>query len=128
MPIRFERDDERRRLTVTASGPVTVSDVAEFISNQQAIGAWTYSVLLDAREADIVGFDREQVSGLADHLATVAGGRRRGPVAAVADAESSAELTRIYVALCSRVSGLVIGVFHDFASAEEWLAQIPPPC
>jgi hypothetical protein len=119
-------DPERQRLTVISTGPVTIADAMQIITEQEAVGAWHYSMLVDARGLDMIGFGEDSVDALVDHMTAVGAGRRHGPVAAVADPESVPELTRLYTTLCARVSGLVLGIFQDFESAEEWLATIPP--
>jgi hypothetical protein len=119
-------DRKRQRLTVTSSGPVTIHDAMQIISEQEAVGAWHYSMLVDARGLDLVGFREDSINVLADHMTEVGGGRLHGPVAAVADPGTVPALTSLYTALCTRVSGLVLGIFQDFESAEEWLAKLPP--
>lgn len=128
MPITFVHDKRRRRLLAEAKGIVTIKDVVEFISAQDAHGAWTDGVLLDASLSDVIGVEGN-LPALAEQLRLVARGRRRGPVAVVADPERVAEITRIYVYLCGQVSGLTIGVFQTRDEAEEWLEKIPldPP-
>ncbi len=124
MPITFEHDKRRRRLLATARGVVTMKDVVDFISAQDALGAWSDGVLLDASESETIGIEGN-LQGLAEQLRAVARGRKRGPVAVVADPERVAEITRIYVYLCAQVSGLTIGVFKDRREAEDWLERIP---
>lgn len=125
MPIHMTSEPDRQRLTLTSTGPVTINDAVQIISDQEAIGAWHYSILFDARGLDMIGFGEDSIDVLADHMTAVGAGRRHGPVAAVADPDTVAELTQLYAALCARVTGLVLGIFQDFQSAEEWLATIP---
>jgi hypothetical protein len=123
MPLNFIHDKRRRRLLAEARGLTTMRDVVDFIHKQDAIGAWSHGVLLDASELDAIGFEGN-LHALAEEMRAVARGRRRGPVAVVADPERVAEITRIYVYLCAQVSGLTIGVFHNRDEAEEWLEKI----
>jgi hypothetical protein len=126
MPSQMTIDPERQRLTITSKGPVTINDALRIISEQEAAGAWHYSMLVDARRLDLVGFGEDSINVLADHKTAVGGGRLHGPVAAVADPETVPALTSLYTALCTRVTGLVMGIFQDFESAEEWLGKLPP--
>jgi hypothetical protein len=119
-------DPERQRLTVTSTGPTTLVDAVQVISDQEAMGAWHYNMLVDTRGVDLIGFGEDSIDVLVDHMNAVGAGRRHGAVAAVADPETVAELTQLYATLCARVPGLVLGIFQDFESAEEWLAKIPP--
>jgi hypothetical protein len=125
LPILFERHDSRRTLLATAEGPVTADDILTFISTQSEIGSWRWRVLFDSRTIDLSTITDESVQQIAAHIERVAEGRRRGPMAIVADVERAARISQIYVAICAQVAGLVIGVFHDQENAESWLARIP---
>lgn len=125
MPITFVHDKRRRRLLAVATGRVTINDVVAFISAQDAAGAWSDGVLLDASASETVGFEQDSMRLVAAQMKAVARGRKRGPVAVVADPARVAEVTRIYVYLCGQVSGLTIGVFQDRDEAEDWLDRIP---
>lgn len=124
MPMSFVHDKRRRRILATAGGVVTLKDVVDFIAAQDALGAWSDGVLLDASELETIGIEGN-LQALAERMRVVARGRKRGPVAVVADPERVAEITRIYVYLCAQVSGLTIGVFKDRDEAEDWLEKIP---
>jgi hypothetical protein len=125
MPIRFDRDDTKRQLLATAEGPVTADEVCQFVSAQNAIGAWGWRVLFDSSQVDLSGLPPEGIQQIAEHINRVAQGRRRGPLAVVTDADRAARITQIYVVLCGQVDGLTVGVFDDRESAERWLARIP---
>jgi hypothetical protein len=124
MPITFVHDKRRRRLLASATGTVTIQDVVDFVSAQDAHGAWSDGVLLDASTSQAVGVEQD-LATVAERMRVVARGRKRGPVAVVADPARVAEVTRIYVYLCAQVSGLTIGVFKDREEAEDWLDTIP---
>ena len=55
--MRFDiaRDDERRQLIVTVSGPVTTEDVSKLIAAVRGESVSTYGLLYDAREIDVNG-------------------------------------------------------------------------
>jgi len=125
MPITYVHDRSRRRLLVDSKGIVTIKDGLDLISEQDAIGAWSDSMLIDARGSDVIGFAGARIQAVVDHLRTVARGRKRGPIAVIADADRIGEMTQIYVHLCTQVSGLTVGVFRGQDEAEEWLEKIP---
>jgi hypothetical protein len=49
MPLEYNRDDGRRRITVISTGVVTLPDALAVIERQAADGAWSYGVLYDTR-------------------------------------------------------------------------------
>jgi len=49
MPIRYERDNARRRVVVTVEGPFAVADFLAVIERQRGDGVWTYGMLCDLR-------------------------------------------------------------------------------
>jgi hypothetical protein len=51
MPLVFERDDERRRITVTLTGPVLLAELNANLERLGADGVWDYAVLYDGRMA-----------------------------------------------------------------------------
>ena len=55
--MRFDiaRDDERRQLIVTVSGPVTTEEVSKLIAAVRGESVSTYGLLYDAREIDVNG-------------------------------------------------------------------------
>lgn len=124
MPITFLHDRQRRRLLARASGVVTLKDVVDFVAAQDALGAWSDAVLLDGSGVDNVDIEGD-LQALAERMRMIARGRRRGPVAVIADPRRVAEVTRIYIYLCAQVSGLTIGVFQERDEAEDWLEKIP---
>jgi hypothetical protein len=114
------RDDERRRITVTASGVVSFLDLAAFIDEHLAGGAWGYSVLHDAR-ATITDVTT-QTSDIVRHIQAIGGGLRRGPVAVVATDDRYLTTARNYADLANKTGGRM-AVFSDLADASEWLDQ-----
>lgn len=125
MPIRFVRDEDSRTLRAAAEGVVVLDDILDFVSAQDAEGAWSWRVLFDSRSVDLSAITRASVDRIAVHIAHVAQGRRRGPMAIVTHADLAPRISQIFVDLCSQVAGLVIGVFHDRSAAESWLERIP---
>jgi hypothetical protein len=52
MSIRYELDDLRRRVVVTAQGPFQTDDVLAIMARQRAEHTWTYGILYDLRVAE----------------------------------------------------------------------------
>ena len=77
MPITYERDDDRRLITVTVTDPYSVDDVLGVIDRQAAEDTWPYAVLFDLRAPMAIPADSQQI---ADHVVAVGQGRERGPV------------------------------------------------
>jgi hypothetical protein len=113
------RDDERRRITVTASGTVSFLDLATFIEKQLVGDTWTYAVLHDARTAatDLTAQDSSDVIG---HMQEIADGRRRGPVAVVATDPGYLTTAQTYADLLNRAGGRM-AIFSNIADASDWL-------
>ena len=113
------RDDERRRITVTATGVVSSVDLVTFVELQLAGAAWGYAVLHDARMAttDVTAQDLSDVVGHIDDIATVRG---RGPVAVVCTDERYLTTSQAYAHLLNRAGGR-IALFNTMAEASEWL-------
>jgi hypothetical protein len=49
MPIRYHRDDSRRRVVVTVEGAVEPADALAVIERQRLEDAWSYGLLYDLR-------------------------------------------------------------------------------
>jgi hypothetical protein len=47
MPLVYERDDVKRRVVVTVTGPFHMAEVFAFLARQREDGTWTYGVLYD---------------------------------------------------------------------------------
>jgi hypothetical protein len=120
MPVRYEREDARRRVVVTAEGAFQTSDMIAVIARQRAEDTWSYGMLYDLRRvtgrptlADL----REIMGHAAPHPPA---GRQRGPVAILVTDPKMYGVACTYAALGR--SKLTIRVFRDFDDAELWLA------
>ena len=121
MPIRYERDDARRRIVVTTSGDVTADEVMSVIDRQIAEGAWTYAMLYDHSLAlslppdDAVTVIVARTRQASEQLGP------RGPIAAVTrDAE---QFRRAPAFAWLEHSPDAVAFFSDRRSAEKWLAE-----
>jgi hypothetical protein len=119
MPIRYERDDTRRRIRVTLADPLTVADLLASVERQYAEGAWPYGVLVDARTpcgAPQPGDMRAFVSGVRE-LVDAHG--PRGPIALVAREAGAISSAQLYNVFGGKTES--IEVFWDLDDAHRWL-------
>jgi hypothetical protein len=116
----YTRDDVRRQITVTITGPARLADLASVVERQAADGTWGYAVLYD----ECTGTASLSV-GATRALLTVVNRvtRAHGPRGAVAFVCGAAEqfgMARMY-SILGEPQGLDAQVFHDLAAAEAWL-------
>jgi len=126
MPITYERHDETRRIRVTASGALTLRDVLAVIDRQLAEGAWSYSMLYDARDLTTMpsADDVRKLAARVEALAQKHGAR--GAIAIVTNSDAVYGTARMYAAL-SQQPRQTISVFRAFDEAERWLAGEQAP-
>jgi hypothetical protein len=119
MPIRYERDDVRRRVVVTVQGPYDLPDFLAVIDRQRGDEAWTYGLLYDLRGMT----DEPTIADLRASMSYAAQTRRpRGPIAILATDPAVYGRACTYAAL-GRSTTLTIGVFRDRTEAEQWLTD-----
>src|SRR5580700_1031318 len=113
MPVRFERDDARRRLVVTLQGPFALTEFLAVLEMQRRGHTWTYGILYDLRgmtgEVTLSDFresfaQAEQAKG------------RRGPIAILATDPTISSRAHTFATLGR--AALTVGVFRDLADAE----------
>jgi hypothetical protein len=84
MPFQYARDDARRRITMTASDPLTMGERIAVLEHQLADDAWTYGVIIDARSMAPFRPKLTEMQAVTSRLAElVAVHGPRGPVAIV---------------------------------------------
>jgi hypothetical protein len=125
MPVRYERDDARRRVVVTVEGAFQTSDQLTVIERQRAEDTWSYGMLFDMRRmtghptlADL----REIMGQAASHRPTEP---PRGPVALLVTDPILYGVACTYAALGH--SKLTIQVFRNLDEADLWLATETSP-
>src|SRR3954453_6710207 len=79
MPIDYDRDDDRRLITLTFTDPFTFEEALSQADRQSAEGTWEYAVLYDLRAMSRVPTPSQMQEGLS-HIASLGGGQARGPV------------------------------------------------
>jgi hypothetical protein len=118
MPIRYQRDDVRRRVMLTVEGPFAVADFLAVMERQRADNAGAYGMLADLR-----GMTGDPaIDDLRQFLSEAARATEpRGPVALLATDPVIYGRACTYAALTR--STLTIAVFRDRDNAEEWLTD-----
>jgi hypothetical protein len=77
VPTTYQRDDDRRLITVTVTEHYAVDDILFAIERQSAENAWGYAVLYNLCAPLSMAADAQRIAG---QVNAVAQGRARGPV------------------------------------------------
>jgi hypothetical protein len=115
MPIRYERDDARRRVVVTLQGQYQASEILAILERHGIEDDWSYGRLYDVR--GLIG--KPSVAELRRFSSLDAQHRPHGPEAIVTSNPILYALACTYAALGR--STLTIEVFRDAKEAEQWL-------
>ena len=126
MPITYERDDQRRRITVTTIGIVGLDELLAAADRQANEGTWHYGVLYDSRRVTSVASQTEVRAGLKHVEALSRTHGCRGPVAFVTTIPAAYGMVRMYSTLAGQLHQTV-EVFRDIVDAERWLATRTEP-
>jgi hypothetical protein len=120
MPYLYERDDVRRLVVVTVTGPFQGADVFDLFARQRGDGTWPYGLLYDTRGMtgypslnDLRQFMKQDAETHPDQ-------RPRGPLAILATDATVYAVACVYAALGG--SKRQVEVFRDRADADTWLA------
>jgi hypothetical protein len=113
-------DHEARRLTTTASGPLTLDDIVEHLRTEVQEGVLAYPERVDVREASI-HLTGDQVRQVAAHLSDLAIYQPVGPTAIIVGADYAFGLVRMFSLLLDPHGR--IGAFRDPRAADAWLEQ-----
>jgi hypothetical protein len=120
MPIRYERNDSRRRMVVTMKGAFQTDDVLAIMARQRVEKTWTYGILFDLRE--LIG--QPTFAELGQIMSQAAACRQgegpHGPVAFLATEPALYDRLCTYAAL-GRSTRLTIEVFRNWDEAQQWL-------
>jgi hypothetical protein len=121
MPVRYDRDDARRLITITVSDPYTTADIVSVIDRQVAENTWEYALFYDLRGVWAKP-DLEQGPVLAAHVESVSAGRRSGPVGIAINPETDRFLASLQYA--RSVSELAdVEVLVTTPQVASWLAR-----
>jgi hypothetical protein len=121
MPLKYLRDDTRRRIRITLTDPVSVADLIASVERQFADGDWSYGLLVDgrglldtAKPTDV----REFVSRVRELIAAHG---PRGPVAFVARKSGVIAAAQLSNFLGGKAA--FVEVFWDVDDALQWLDE-----
>jgi hypothetical protein len=121
VPIDYERDDERRLITVAVIEPYSVDDILGVIDRQAAEDTWWYAILYDLRGLIHVSTDAD-LQHIADRVKVVGGGRKRGPVGiAVGTHPEAFRAGLMYTKLAGKLVN--VEVVLTAAQLDGWLAR-----
>ncbi len=122
MAMTYERDDARRRITVTMKGEATFAEFLDLLERQATERTWRYGLL--HLDDDLVALDTADVRRLTHEVERLNRDYgRRGPVAVVCNRADTYGTARMYSTLSERQQ--VVAVFQTRAEAETWLDYQP---
>jgi hypothetical protein len=124
MPIDYQRDDDRRLITVTLTEPFSFDEFLDQVDRQWAEGTWEYAILYDGRTNEHVNPPSE-LQRLVDRVRVVGGGRPRGPVGVAIPPRPAMLQGGLQVAAQSGRPG-DIEVLLNEVQLEAWIARFAP--
>ena len=124
MPIAYQRDDQRRLITVTVTDPWSVDDILSVIDRQAGEETWEYALLYDLRAVTEIAAEGD-LQQIADRVKVVGSGRERGEVGIAIPARSAVFLSgMMYTSL---TKGFVtVEVLLSAAQIDTWLLRNAP--
>jgi hypothetical protein len=121
MPITYQRDDQRRLITVTVNGPWSADDISGVIDRQAEEDTWEYALLYDLREMTAVSIEGD-LQQIADRVQKVGAGRRRGPVGVAIRPRPALFLEGLMYSTMAKES-VDIEILLTAAQIDSWLAR-----
>jgi hypothetical protein len=121
MPHTYERDDDRRLITVKLIEPSSVDDILSAVERQAAEDTWEYAMLYDLRSVAQL-LSEADVQTVADRVKAIGRGRMRGSVGIAIDVKP--QWLRIgirYSELTRKIH--VVEVLLTAAQLDDWLAR-----
>jgi hypothetical protein len=128
MPITVTRDDQHAHLVATASGPVSVAILGDFVRTARVGDSRLRPMLIDARTAtfEMTAEDlRDVIAPVIAQLKAADGDR--APVAIVVEDRAAFKMARMFETLVSAQGLVHLGVFREWDAAEQWLVSIIDP-
>jgi len=119
MPIRYERDEHRRRAVIEIAGRFDFTELQSCLERHRAESGWGYGLLYDLRYLNVPA-DLETPREFAGTMTELYGPVQRGPVAVLA---SESKMYAWACAYAAKVKAQVtIAVFRDHDEADAWLS------
>jgi hypothetical protein len=124
LPIAYQRDDQRRLITVTVTEPCAVDDIPSVIDRQAGEGTWEYTLLFDLRA--MADAPTEAVlQQIAERVKAPLGERDRGPIGIAIRAQPALFLLGMMYA--KLVKDLVtVEVLLTAGQIDAWLVRNTP--
>lgn len=122
MSTTLECNHDKRRVTILRSGILNIDDLVESVIRMRALNVWSYSVLVDARQASTNLLPAE-ARALVGKIRTIGDGKKRGPIAVVAADDNTFGMVRMFSALAEPI-GMRVNAFRQVSDAEEWLQRM----
>ena len=122
MPIRYERDDQRRRAVMAITGTFDPVELLRQVEEHRSGGAWTYGLIYDLRTMS----GEPTTDTLREFTAEIQrrpGEAPRGPVAIVTNNPSMYSRACTYAAMAREHA--TFAVFRYLNEAEIWLNELP---
>lgn len=121
VPIDFDQDDERRRVTATAHGDITIDDLLALTERQVSRGAWTYETVYDARSLT-TALKRHEMQRFSEARAEqTASLGPAGPLVIIVASDEAFGMAQKYELATDDGKRLVF-VARDVDTAEAWLS------
>lgn len=121
MPFDYERDDDRRRITVRPIGSLTADTTSRIAERHRDENGCGYAIVFDLTLLTAAPH-RDEVQRIADYVQRHADHRPRGPVAIVTPDTTLFDLACMYAAFAG--PEMPLRVFRDAAGAEQWLNTV----
>ncbi len=121
MPFAYQRDDDRRRITVRVMGSLTAKiacPIVDRVSDEHVSGYVRIYDLTRVTDAPT----RDDVQRIADYVQRHASHRPQGPIVIVAPDRGLFGLARLYAAFAG--PHVPLHVFRSSADADQWLALV----
>ena len=122
MSTTFECNHDQRRLTILRQGIFNLDDLIESVIRMRATNVWSYSVLVDARQASTSLLPVEAHT-LVAKIGNIGNGKERGPIAVVAADDVTFGMVRMFAGLAQPM-GMRVAAFRQMIEAEQWLERM----
>ena len=124
MTIAYQRDDQRRLITVTVTEPCSVDDISGVIDRQAGEDTWEYALLYDLRAMTDAPTEAD-FQQLAERVKAAGGESERGPVGIAIRARPAVFLLGLmYTKLIKEF--VTVEVLLTAAQIDAWLVRNAP--
>jgi len=124
MPIAYQRDDQRRLITVTVTQPCSVDDISSVIDRQAGEGTSKYALLYDLRAMTDASTEAH-LQQIAERVKGPGGERQRGPMGIAIRAQPALFLLgMMYAKLVKEL--VTVEVLLTAGQIDAWLVRNAP--